>query len=224
MMTSLAIFDLDGTLVDTPRAIVETFCEAFAALGLAPRDTARIRATIGLPLEQAFSRLMEVPLDDALVARAIRQYQGAFREQVLPRAEQLLFPDVERGLAALRARGVRLAVATSKFHSSADALLTAATLRGFFDVVVGADQVTRPKPAPEMGLRILRELSVAPEHAVMVGDTTHDLHMARAAGLRSIAVTYGVHGLDELKTAEPTWIAHSFREVLDYLSTGPRQD
>ncbi|WP_342380676.1 HAD family hydrolase [Myxococcus stipitatus] len=223
-MKPLAIFDLDGTLVDTPRAIVESFRETFTALGFAPREDASIRATIGLPLERAFSTLLEVPLDDRRVPDAIRGYQAVFRERVLPRAGQLVFPGVIDGLTRLQSRGMLLAVATSKFHASAQSLLEAAGLRGFFDLVVGADQVEKPKPAPEMGLFILSKLDVRPGRAVMVGDTTHDLHMAHAAGLRSIAVTYGVHSLQELTSAEPTWIARSFQEVVGYLQTGPRQD
>jgi phosphoglycolate phosphatase len=219
-MTAVAIFDLDGTLVDTPRAIVETFTAAFASMDVQAREPAAIRATIGLPLEKAFSRLLGVPLQDDLVAHGVRQYQLFFKELILPRAEELLFPGVADGLGALRAQGFSLAVATSKFYASADALLKAAGLREQFSMVVGADQVTKPKPDPEMGQMILRKLGVPAERAVMVGDTTHDLLMAQAAGMRSIAVTYGVHGVEELKSGAPTWVADTFQEVMKYIQTG----
>jgi phosphoglycolate phosphatase len=219
-MKNIAIFDLDGTLIDTPRAIVETFSAAFAAMGLQARDASTIRATIGLPLGQAFSKLMGVPLDDARVAHGIDEYQISFRELVLPNAESLLFPGVAEGLPALRGEGLTLAVATSKFYPSADALLKAAGLRAHFDVVVGADQVTQPKPDPEMGRLIMRILGVPAERAVMVGDTTHDVLMARAAGMRSVAVTYGVHGVQELKSSAPTWVADTFEDVLKCLRAG----
>jgi phosphoglycolate phosphatase len=223
-MKYLAIFDLDGTLVDTPRAIVEAFSAVFAAMGLEARDASTIRATIGLPLEQAFSELLGVPRGDACVAHGIREYQISFRERILPRAETLLFPGVAEGLPALRDHGWALSVATSKFHASADALLRAAGLRGHFDVVVGADQVTRPKPDPEMGRLIMQTLGVPPERAVMVGDTTHDLRMARAAGIRSVAVTYGVHGVQALRSSDPTWVADTFEDVLTCLRAGLLQN
>jgi phosphoglycolate phosphatase len=213
-MTHVVIFDLDGTLVDTPRAIVETFTAAFATMGVQAQETLAIRATIGLPLDQAFAKLMGVPLNDAQVARGVEQYQVFFKELVLPNARELVFPGVADGLAALGGQGIALAVATSKFYRSADALLTAAGLRDHFDVMVGADQVTRPKPNPEMGETIMRKLGLLAERAVMVGDTTHDLLMAKAAGMRSIAVTYGVHSLRELKSADPTWTADSFEDVV----------
>lgn len=217
-MTHVALFDLDGTLVDTPRAIVETFAAAFEALGESSRPEAEVRATIGLPLEQAFAKLLGVPQDDPRVGEGVARYQEAFRTVILPRARSLVFPGVEEGLADLQDHGVTLAVVTSKFHASADALLTAAGLRDRFAVLIGADDVTRPKPHPEPGLTALDLLGARPGGAVMVGDTTHDLRMAHAAGMRSVAVTYGVHGRTELSSARPTFTADTFTEVIDHIT------
>lgn len=213
-MTDAAVFDLDGTLVDTPRGIVETFAAALAAMNAPAPDLTAVRATIGIPLERAFGLLLGVPPDDPAVPQAVGLYQSLFRELVLPRARTLVYPGVADGLTALRTQGVALAVATSKHYASADALLRAAGLRDRFDVVVGADQVTRPKPDPEMGRLVARRLAIPPERAVMVGDTTHDLLMARAAGMRSVAVTYGVHSVPELASSGPTWFADTFDEVV----------
>jgi phosphoglycolate phosphatase len=218
-MTCAVIFDLDGTLVDTPRAIVETFAAAFTAMGGEVPESSAVRATIGLPLEQAFGKLIGVPADDARVAHGVQQYQTQFKELILPRAAEMIFPGVVEGLATLRSEGFSLAVATSKFYASADALLRAARLRDDFSVVVGADQVTQPKPHPEMGLLIMQKLGVSPERAVVVGDTTHDLLMAKAAGMSSVAVTYGVHSVQELQSSRPTWIADTFADVLTCIQT-----
>ncbi|SDH17090.1 HAD family hydrolase [Nonomuraea jiangxiensis] len=221
-MRHLTVFDLDGTLVDTPRAIVETFTAAFGALGVTAPEAAAVRATIGLPLERAFGGLLGLSPDDELVTGGVRHYQRLFRELILPRSRELVFPGVADGLDELRAQGIGLAVATSKVHASAEALLRAAGLRDRFELVVGADQVTRPKPDPESALLVLRTLGVAPEHAVMVGDTVHDLHLANAAGMRSIAVTYGVQGPAELAVAAPTWFAGTFGEVVALLGANLR--
>lgn len=223
-MNFVVIFDLDGTLVDTPRAIVETFTAAFAAMGLEARRPEDIRATIGLPLEVAFSRLMGVAREDDQVVQAVKHYQRLFKEIILPRAEGLIFPGVVAGLEALRGQGFTLAVATSKFYASADALLRAAGLRDQFSMVVGADQVAQPKPNPEMGQLILHTLGIPAERAVMVGDTTHDLLMAKAAGMRSVAVTYGVHSVRELESSGPTWMADTFEDVLRCLQPGPMRN
>jgi phosphoglycolate phosphatase len=222
-MNNVAIFDLDGTLVDTPRAIVATFTATFAHMGAQACDAAEIRATIGLPLEKAFSKLLGVALDDDRVAQGVRQYQLLFKEIVLPRAEELIFPGVADGLSTLTDQGFTLAVATSKFYASADALLKAAGLRDRFSVLVGADQVTQPKPDPESGYLIMRKLGVPAERVVMVGDTTHDLLMAKAAGMRSVALTYGVHSRQQLQEADPTWIADTFDDAVRVIADGLRR-
>ena len=218
-MDYLAVLDLDGTLVDTPAAIVATFNAVFADMNIAAPGNAAIRATIGLPLEKAFSDLMGVRPADDLVAHGIGQYQLHSKELILQRAADLIFPHVAAGLDRLRSLGITLAVATSKFQASADALLATAGIRDHFAMVAGADQVKHPKPHPEQGWLILRTLGIPADRAVMVGDTVHDIAMARSAGMRSIAVTYGVHGLPELLSAGPTWIADTFEDVVARLTT-----
>jgi phosphoglycolate phosphatase len=213
-MPRLAIFDLDGTLVDTPRGIVDCFTATFASMGVPHQSPAVIRNTIGLPLRDAFGKLMKLPVEDELVAIAVERYQVLFRDMVLPMAPELVFPGVATGLARLRQRGVLLAVATSKFYSNADSLLRAANIRDEFKLVVGCDQVARSKPHPDMGLFIMDELGASAGDAFMVGDTTHDISMAHAAGMRSMAVTYGAHDLSELKAATPTWLVDQFDDVV----------
>ncbi|MBA0124683.1 HAD family hydrolase [Haloechinothrix sp. YIM 98757] len=213
-MTFVIACDLDGTLLDTPGLIVETCTAALTSIDVAVPDAAEIRASIGLPLEQAFSTMLGLPADDPTVTRGTRQYRALFDEIALPKARSLPFPGVPRGLATLCDAGFTLAVATSKSHAGADALLAAAGLRDRFAMVVGADQVSRPKPDPEMGRLIMRRCGVSGDRAVMVGDTTHDLAMAKAAGMRSIAVTSGVHGREQLATAGADRVAGGFDEVV----------
>ncbi|WP_394613563.1 HAD family hydrolase [Lentzea sp. JNUCC 0626] len=214
MTRRCAIFDLDGTLVDTPRGIVTTFAAVFAQLDLPTVDSGAIRGTIGLPLPAAFAKVLGTAEDEPVVAQCVELYQATFRRIVLPMATQLVFAGVYDGLKSLREEGFLLAVATSKFIVNAEALLTAAGLREEFAVVVGADQVAKPKPDPESGFVVLRELGVAPANAVMVGDTTHDVLMAHGAGMASIAVSYGVHSVDQLLGANPTWLVDSFAGVV----------
>jgi phosphoglycolate phosphatase len=219
-MTHLVAFDLDGTLVDTPNAIVQAFTAAFAELGVPAVSPAAIRATIGRPLDLAFSLLLDTRLDDALVADGMRHYQAAFRELVLPGAAELVFPGVASGLNTLRDNGFVLAVATNKLHANAEALLREAGLRDAFTMVLGADQVIHPKPHPETGLQIMETLGISADRSFMVGDTVQDLLMARAAGMRSIAVTYGVHSVPELASTNPTWLADTFEDVLTCIKIG----
>lgn len=208
------IFDLDGTLVDTPRGIVTTFAAVFAQLDLPTVDSGSIRGTIGLPLPAAFAKVLGVSEDEPVVATCVELYQSTFRKIVLPMASQLVFPGVFDGLSSLREDGFLLAVATSKYIRNAEAVLVAAGIREEFSVVVGADQVSRPKPDPESGFVVLQRLGVSAANAVMVGDTTHDVLMAHGAGMSSIGVTYGVHSVEQLLSANPTWLVDSFAGVV----------
>lgn len=218
-MNNLILFDLDGTLIDTPSAIVEVFGEVLASMGAQARPASEIRSTIGLPLEQAFSLLLEVPVNSDQVGTGVKLYQNCFKERILPKANDLIFPGVVKGLKSLHQQGFILTIATSKFYSSADVLLKASGLQDYFKMVVGADQVKKPKPDPEVGCLIMKTFGISPKHTVMVGDTTHDLFMAKAAGMHSIAVTYGVHSAQELQSASPTWMASSFDQVVEQIES-----
>ena len=209
------IFDLDGTLVDTPGVIVET---ALAALrgtgGLAMPEPQAIRATIGLPLTVAFSGLLGLSVESAEVQAVVAEYRRLWRANVIPRSAELLYPGVAEGVQVLRDLGLRLAVATSKIQNGAVAQLAAAGIARHFDVIAGYDAVERPKPDPQLALYVLERLGVRPDAAIVVGDTTHDLLMARGAGLRAIAVTYGAHDGPTLATESPAFVAHDFPEAV----------
>ena len=203
--------------MDTPSAIVTTFTAVFDVMQIPVPTSQNIRATIGLPLSTAFSNLLGLPAHDKRVDVSVELYQRFYRELIVPQARELLVPGVAAGLSFLREQGFALAIATSKFQASADLLLRQAELGNQFDLVIGADQVNHPKPHPESGSLILNRLGFSNDQAVMVGDTIHDLLMAKASGMDSIAVTYGIHSYEILKSQQPTWIAHSFDEVISYL-------
>lgn len=224
MSQVLAIFDLDGTLVDTPSGIVRAFSSVLRANGLDAVDETAIRNTIGLPLEVAFSQLMGIEKEDPRTPELVLAYQQAFREQVLPMAPQLVFPGVIDGLMQLRERGVVLAVATSKVSKSALALLEAAGLLHFFAKVLGADDVANPKPHPEMALTLMDAFQTPASLTCMVGDTTHDLLMARQAAIHGLGVSWGVHRPEQLASMEPVQIATSFAQTVDaILALQPQQ-
>lgn len=209
------MFDLDGTLFDTALAIATAFNATFVSKQLPAKESQDICDTIGLPLETAFSHLLNQPENTPIVAECVAEYQRQFQELILPAAKQLLFPGVLDGLSYLKNHQFKLAVTTNKFSRSANLLLTAAGIVGFFDVVVCADEVEEKKPAPESGQRILDHFQASKEQALMVGDTTHDIFMANNLGCKAIAVNYGIHSETELKKANPTWMAKDFHSVVD---------
>jgi phosphoglycolate phosphatase len=211
------IFDLDGTLLDTPAAIVRV---ARAATGRPDADEALVRAGIGLPVETVLARVLGADEGGPEVAAARDRFRDAWRAEVVPRLADLVFPGVRAGLAALRAAGLKLGVATGKLQVGADRTVDAAGLRAYFEVVAGHDRVERPKPHGDLARLVLRELGVAADEAVVVGDSALDVAMARAAGVRSLAVTYGAQGEADLRAAGPTWLAPSFAAVVDRLRPG----
>ena len=211
-MLKALLLDLDGTLVDTPQAIVDVTQGTLAALGLPPADPQKIKEGIGLPLPVALGLLIGTGPTGA--ADAVEIYRVLWRTHVRPRIPQLLYPGVREGLSELKRADLRLAVVTGKTQDGADSTVAAARLNDVIEVVLGYTSVANPKPAPDIALLALEKLGVSGGDAVMVGDSTHDLEMAHRAGVRSIAVTYGALPEALLRAAAPTWVAHSFPEVV----------
>jgi phosphoglycolate phosphatase len=206
------LLDLDGTLVDTPQAIVDVAQGTLAALGLPPADPQAIKDTIGLPLPIALGQL--IGTGPIAAANAVEIYRVLWRTHVTPRVPKLLYPGVREGLVELKRADLRFAVVTGKAQDGADSTVAAAGLKELMDVVLGYTSVANPKPAPDIALLALQKLGVSAAEAVLVGDSTHDLEMANKATMRSIAVTYGAQPESVLRAAGPTWVAHSFPEVV----------
>ncbi|KUN75280.1 HAD family hydrolase [Streptomyces griseoruber] len=215
------VFDLDGTLADTPAAIRRLLVRVCAEhdRAVAPEEAA---STVGIPLEEAFGRLLGTAPDAARTGRAVARYRELFDAEVLGMGTRLLHPDVPEGLARLRDAGIALAVATAKVSRSARALLHALRIDAYFPVVIGHDMVSRGKPHPESGLAAARALGVPPDGCAYVGDTVGDMRMAVAAGMRPVAVGYGVGGRDALAAVPGTTVCDTFPDVVAHLlAAGP---
>ena len=211
-MLHALLLDLDGTLVDTPQAIVDVTQATLAALGRPPAEPQTIKDGIGLPLPVALAALLGVGPEGA--SGAVEIYRTFWRAQVTPRLLQLVYPGVLDGLRQLRSEGLRLAVVTGKAQEGADSTVDGAGFRPFIEVVLGYTSVEKPKPAPDLALEAMKRLQLPAAGCAVVGDTHHDLEMARAAGVRSIAVTYGAQPEAALRRAGATWFAQSFAEVV----------
>jgi len=190
----LLIFDWDGTLADSTGIIAQALQLACRDVGCAVPDDEAARYVIGLGLADA-SRHVAPALESTDYPRLSARY----REHYLAReAEIPLFAGARSLLADLRARGYRLGVATGKSRVGLDRALVFHTLQEAFDATRCADE-GRPKPHPDMVLHLLSRLQIAPERALMIGDTTHDLQMAANAGIHGLAVTHGAHRVDRLR-------------------------
>lgn len=204
----LAVFDLDGTLVDSVHMIDAAMRNAFATLDLPAPDPAEVRRIIGLPLETAISRL-EPSLDPAAINHVAESYKATFAAlRAAGEGGEALFPDVARTLTALDAAGWLLAIATSKSMRGLTATLRNFGLAHHFVTLRTADHGPA-KPAPDMLLSALFETGVDAGDAVMIGDTTYDMEMARAARVAAIGVGWGYHPADDLRAAGAAAIAPS---------------
>jgi len=208
----LVVFDWDGTLLDSAGAIATCIQSAARDLGLPPPDDARARHVIGLGLQEALSHAVP-ELHPRDYGKLVERYKHHF---LLRDAELLLFEGVRELLAALNDRGHLLAVATGKSSAGLRRALAASGLASLFADTRCADQ-TEPKPHPAMLFELMESLDVPPERVIMIGDTTHDLKMAAAAGVAAIGVTYGAHPRDTLETAPSLALTHSTAELHEWL-------
>ncbi|WP_181151973.1 MULTISPECIES: HAD family hydrolase [unclassified Arthrobacter] len=211
------IFDLDGTLLDTPLGIVHVVKLTAEQLGLAAPSDAAIRAMIGKPLQEMF---ISFGWPASTSEQSLTIFRSLFSEHVVSVASSLVLPGMRRSLEALAADH-RLGVATSKVLHSAEEILTAAGLREYFVVVLGADSVANPKPAPDMALLAASHLGVSPGSCSVVGDSVHDMQMAVSAGMGAIGVTWGVDTPHDLFAAGASLMWEDSTKVPDSLLSQP---
>ena len=187
---TLYILDFDGTLADTGGIIRASMHHAFAALGLPDRTDADCDTTIGLPLEVGFARLFPDASAGDLPARYVAIYRRRFDELNVPGAVPL-FPKVAETLESLRARGARIAIASSRHRRTLDIFVRDLGLSPWIDAVLGGEDAPRPKPDPALVLKVQCRFGADPASTVVVGDTPYDMEMGRRAGCRVIGATYG---------------------------------
>ncbi len=208
----LVVFDWDGTLMDSTVAIVRSIQAAAVDLGLPEPPQERARHVIGLGLGDALRHV--VPELDAVQAT---QFAARYRHHYFTYEDQLgLYAGAHELLKAIADSGVGLAVATGKSRLGLVRALKATGLESRFAATRCADQ-THSKPHPAMLQELMQELQTTPERTLMVGDTTHDLTMARAAGTPAVGITHGAHTVDQLRALAPAALVNSLPELEQWL-------
>jgi phosphoglycolate phosphatase len=208
----LIAFDWDGTLFDS--TVIITRCIQRAVVDVGGQEPTREAASyvIGLALMPALAHAAPDVPQDRYPALGER-----YRHHYLQHQNDIsLFEGVLPLLDALKARHHWLAVATGKSRQGLNESLQAVELRGVFDGSRTADE-TAGKPHPLMLHELMREFGVEPERTLMIGDTTHDLQMALNAGCASVGVSYGAHDHGQFESLNPRFIAHSVKELHDWL-------
>lgn len=196
----LVIFDVDGTLVDSQGLIVRSMEAAFDGVGLPAPSRDAIKGIVGLSLDRAVGLLAPASLD-AEVQRIVQTYKDAFftfRGAEGAAASSPFYPGAREVLDQLRADPwTLLAVATGKSKRGLDALIEAHGLEGYFVSRQVAD-FHPSKPHPSMVYTAVDEAGATRSQTVMVGDTTYDMDMAKAAGVAAIGVSWGYHAVETL--------------------------
>jgi len=212
MRYRLVVFDWDGTLIDSAAGIVACIQEASRAMGLRVPEAERARHVIGLGLHDS----LRIAVPD-LPPESYGEFASLYRKNFLAREEAMhLFAGARELLGALRDRGHRLAVATGKSRHGLDRAVAANHLGGQFIASRCADE-THPKPHPAMLLELMEELAVPAQEMLMIGDTSHDLEMARSAGVDAVAVSYGAHPEGMLRALRPRACVESVAELSSWL-------
>jgi len=188
----LAIFDVDGTLVDSQGHIVAAMNAAFAAEDLTPPSRADVLGIVGLSLPVAMAKLGP-DLSETAQARLVAQYKDAYAAQRAAGDAPTLYPGIADLLHRLAAQDhLLLGVATGKSRRGLDFLIETHSLEGMFVTRQVADDHPS-KPHPSMVMTALSETGLDPQHAVMIGDTSFDIDMGRSAGVATIGVSWGYH-------------------------------
>ena len=212
MKYPLIVFDWDGTIIDSAATIVECIRQSAVDIGLEPPERSRASHVIGLGLQDALRQAVpDLPPERYL------EFVSLYRKHFLAREDSMRLFDGMRELLRELSAGRRLAIATGKSRKGLQRALQASGLEALFAASRCADE-TSPKPHPAMLLEILDELSLAPADALMIGDTSHDLEMARSAGVAALAVTYGAHPEQALAACGPLGCFRTVAELRAWLA------
>ncbi len=212
MSVKLAVFDCDGTLVDGQASICEAMETAFAAADLPCPPRAQVRRVVGLSLPQALEMLAP-DASETQRGEVVAAYKSAFfAARTEGRLHEPLFEGMHGLLHRLHGAGWLLGVATGKSDRGLRSCLANHGIADLFTTLQTADRHPS-KPHPAMLEAALFEAGVEVGQAVMIGDTSFDMEMARAAGVRAIGVDWGYHAADELEATGAIAVADSMARL-----------
>lgn len=211
----MVLIDLDGTLVDSVPDLAWCVDEMMRRLGREPHGEAKVRNWVGNGVERLTRRALIGQLDgeppDEDFVRAYPIFLELYAENTSRRS--LLYPGVRGGIDYLRSRGYRLGCVTNKARRFTLPLLKDLGIYGDFEVVVCGDDLPRKKPDPLPLLHVADRLGVAPEHALMIGDSRSDVKAARAAGFQILCVSYGYNHGEDIRNYQPDAVIDSMAEL-----------
>ena len=217
---AMVLIDVDGTLVDSVPDLTYCVDEMMKQLDMPTHGEAKVRNWVGNGVERLVGRALTGKLDgepdEALYERAYPIFIELYRENTSKRS--CLYPGVKEGLEYLKAEGYPLGCVTNKAAQFTEPLLQNLGVFDYFSIVISGDSLEKKKPDPMPLLHAASFFNVAPEQALMIGDSISDVKAARAAGFQIVCMTYGYnHGVD-IREAKPDAIMDSMTELPEVLS------
>jgi pyrophosphatase PpaX len=206
------LYDLDGTLIDSVRLILDSYHHTLEAHGLAPRSDDYWLRGLGTPLRAQFAEWSHDEDTLETMVATYRAYNLARHDEAVS-----AYPGILETVLAVRRAGCRTGLVTSKNRHGAVRGLTCVGLEETFDVLVCADDVERPKPHPEPVHRALDQLGADAVSTVFVGDSVHDMAAGRAAGVATGAVLWGPFDREDLLASDPDHWLEQPEDLLDCL-------
>ena len=210
-MKKAVLFDLDGTLLNTLGDLTGAVNHALTCHGFPVRTETEVRSFIGDGVKELIARACPSGTDGETRAAVLESYLPYYaahnRDKTAP------YPGVLELLRALKAAGYHLGVVSNK-HAAGVRALCDYFFEDLLDVAVGNDDTYPPKPAPDSLLFAMEQLKVTPENVWFVGDSVMDVQTAHAAGVRSIAVTWGFQDEERLVAECPTALVCASQEIM----------
>lgn len=211
----MVLIDVDGTLVDSVPDLHYCVDEMMKALAMPLRGEARVRTWVGNGVERLVRRALTDSLegepDDALFARAYPIFLDLYAENTSKRSK--LYPGVVEGLDYLQQQGYKLGCVTNKAEQFTVPLLRDLGVHDRFAIIVSGDTLAEKKPHPMPLLHAAEFFGVAPEQALMLGDSVSDVKAARAAGFQIICMSYGYNHGNDIRDANPDAVIDSMAEL-----------
>jgi len=214
------LIDLDGTLLDTIDDLAAAANAMLGEMGHPLRSIDELRSYVGKGADALVHRALTGSLSGRADAAVFEPAVAAFRRHYAHEngTRSRFYPGVLEGLVALRAKGLKLACVTNKPIAFTEPLLDRTGLRAHFDLVLGGDSLPRKKPDPDQLLHACAHFCVPPQEALMIGDSVHDAHAARAAGMSVLTVPYGYNEGQDVDTLDVDAIVGSIEQASRLIS------
>ena len=212
----LAVFDVDGTLVDSRKVIHDAALAAFAEMDLPPPPYDAVRQIVGLNLDLGLSMIAPDLSAAGLTELEVRYKEAFHRFHLEPGFTEPLYVGAAEMLEQMRADGWRLSIATGKSRRGVEMIVAMHRWQDLFETTHCADDGPG-KPHPAMVLEAMKGQGIVPERTIMIGDTSHDMKMAKAAGVRAQGVAWGFHTLQEVLDGGADHVAEDFQTLNDQL-------